>query len=127
MNNQTSSPNHRLQFDYAPIKSGASTTTSVKDLTIEYDVITYQINQQIIKSRAVHHHPLVWDIPTPDQARLIFTRINIKGAQLSQNVECFYNDKAAQERRLSALADAGIMTCADLTTPTSNESSGVNQ
>ena len=101
--------------------------TSLKDLTIEYDVITYQVNQKIIKSGAVHHHPLVWDISTLEKARLILVKINIKGDQISKKIIYYGNDQEAQERRLSALADMGIMACINLATPTSNEFSGVNQ
>jgi hypothetical protein len=97
----------------------------LKDLTIEYDVITYQINHKVIKSDAVHSEPLVWGIRTIDEPRLIFAQINIKGAQLSKQVEYYYSGQEAQEPRLSALADAGVMASIDLALPTSKESSGV--
>ena len=99
----------------------------LKDLTIECDVTTYQINQKVIRSDAIHHQPLVWDIPTLDQARLILSQININGAQLSKQVEYYDSDQEAQERRLSALEDAGIMTCIGLSLPTSGKPGGVYQ
>jgi len=97
----------------------------LKDLTIEYDVITYQINQKVIRSDAIQHQPLVWDIPTLDQARLILSQININGAQISKQVEYYGSDQEAQERHISSLADTGIMTSIDLALPASNESSRV--
>lgn len=97
----------------------------LKEFAVEYDAVTYQINQKVIKAGGVHEQPLVWDIPTLEQARLILDKINIKGAKIHKEVECYYSDQEAQERRLSALVDMGIMTCIDLTPPTSSESSGV--
>ena len=98
---------------------------SLNDFTIEYDVITYQINQHVIKSGVIHKHRLVWDIPTCDQALLILAKLNIKSANIYQRVNHYGSDQQAQERRLSALADAGIMARIDLALPTSNEYNGV--
>ena len=97
----------------------------LKNLTIEYDVITYQINQKVIRSDAIQHQPLVWDIPSLDQARLILSQININGAQISKQVEYYGSDQEAQERRISSLADTGMMTSIDLAQPASKESGGV--
>ena len=97
----------------------------LKNLTIEYDVITYQINQHVIKSGVIHKQCLVWDIPTWEQARLIHAKLNIKSANIYQRVNHYGSDQEAQERRISALEDAGIMTSIDLALPASNESSGV--
>jgi hypothetical protein len=97
----------------------------LKNLTIEYDVITYQINQHLIKSGVIHKHCLVWDIPTWEQACLILAKLNIESANIYQWVNHYGSDQEAQERRISALADTGIMTSIDLALPASNESSGV--
>ena len=97
----------------------------LKNLTIEYDVITYQINQRVIKSGVIQKQRLVWDIPTLDQARLILAKLNIESANIYQWVNHYGSDQKAQERRINALADTGIMTSIDLVLPASNESSGV--
>ena len=97
----------------------------LKNLTIEYDVITYQINQHVIKSGVIQKQRLVWDIPTLDQARLILAKLNIESANIYQWVNHYGSDQKAQERRINALADTGIMTSIDLVLPASNESSGV--
>ena len=97
------------------------------NLTIEYDVTTYQIEQKVIRENGIHHQPLVWDIPTIEQARLILDQISIQGAKISKQVEYYYSDQEAQEHRLSALADTGIMTCIQLNIPTNGKSSGVYQ
>ena len=97
----------------------------LKNLTIEYDVITYQIYQKVIRSGDIHNQPLVWDIPTLDQARLILAKLNIESANIYQWVNHYGSDQKAQERRINALADTGIMTSIDLVLPASNESSGV--
>ena len=99
----------------------------LKNLTIQYDVVTYQINQKVVRSGAVHNQPLVWDIPTLYQTRLILDQISIQGAKISKQVEYYYSDQEAQEHRLSALADTGIMTCIQLNIPTNGKSSGVYQ
>lgn len=95
-----------------------------KELTIEFDVITYLINQKVINASGIHNQLLVWDIPTLEQARLILDQISINGAKICKEVEYYYSGQEAQKRRFSALADTGIMTCIDLALPTSNESSG---
>ena len=97
----------------------------LKNLTIEYDVITYQINQHVIKSGVIHKHCLVWDIPTWEQARLILAKLNIKSASIYQRVNHYGSDQEAQERRISSLADTGMMTSIDLAQPASKESGGV--
>jgi len=97
----------------------------LKNLTIEYDVITYQIYQKVIRSGDINNQPLVWDIPTLDQARLILAKLNIESANIYQWVNHYGSDQEAQERRINALADTGIMTSIDLVLPASNESSGV--
>jgi hypothetical protein len=97
----------------------------LKNLTIEYDVITYQINQHVIKSGVIHKQCLVWDIPTWEQARLIHAKLNIKSANIYQRVNHYGSDQEAQERRISSLADTGVMTSIDLTLPASKESCGV--
>jgi len=97
----------------------------LKNLTIEYDVITYQIYQKVIRSGDINNQPLVWDIPTLDQARLILAKLNIESANIYQWVNHYGSDQKAQERRINALADTGIMTSIDLVLPASNESSGV--
>ena len=104
---------------------GNTMRPSLNDFTIEYDVITYQINQHVIKSGVIHKQMLVWDIPTCDQARLILAKLNIESANIYQWVNHYGSDQEAQERRISALADTGIMTSIDLALPASNESSGV--
>jgi len=105
--------------------AGNTMKPSLHDFTIEYDVITYQINQRVIKSGVIHKQRLVWDIPTCDQARLILAKLNIKSANIYQRGNHYGSDQEAQERHLSALADVGIMTRIDLALPTRNESSGV--
>ena len=97
----------------------------LKNLTIECDVITYQIYQKVIRSGDINNQPLVWDIPTLDQARLILAKLNIESANIYQWVNHYGSDQKAQERRINALADTGIMTSIDLVLPASNESSGV--
>ena len=97
----------------------------LKNLTIQYDVVTYQINQKAVRSGAVHNQPLVWDIPTLYQTRLILDQISIQGAKISKQVEYYGSDQEAQERHISSLADKGIMTSIDLALPASNESSRV--
>ena len=97
----------------------------LKDLTVEYDVITYQIYQKVIRSGDIHNQPLVWDIPTLDQARLILAKLNIESANIYQWVNHYGSDQESQERRINALADTGIMTRIDLVLPASKESSGV--
>jgi len=97
----------------------------LKNLTIEYDVITYQIYQKVIRSGDINNQPLVWDINTLDQARLILAKLNIESANIYQWVNHYGSDQKAQERRINALADTGIMTSIDLVLPASNESSGV--
>ena len=93
--------------------------------SIEYDVITYVINHPLSMSPGIYHEPLVWDIPTLDKARKLLAQISVKDAKIVKSVEYFYNDQAAHNRRLSALADHGIMACIELHTPTSNRTSGV--
>ena len=97
----------------------------LKDLTIEYDVITYQIYQKVIRSGDIHNQPLLWDILTLDQARLILAKLNIESANIYQWVNHYGSDQESQERRINALADTGIMTRIDLVLPASKESSGV--
>ena len=97
----------------------------LKNLTIEYDVITYQIYQKVIRSGDINNQPLVWDINTLDQARLILAKLNIESANIYQWVNHYGSDQKAQERRINALADTGIMTRIDLVLPASKESSGV--
>ena len=104
---------------------GNTMKPSLNDFNIEYDVITYQINQHVIKSGVIHKQCLVWDIPTWEQARLIHAKLNIKSANIYQRVNHYGSDQEAQERRISALEDTGIMTSIDLALPASNESSGV--
>ena len=100
---------------------GNTMKPSLNDFNIEYDVITYQINQHVIKSGVIQKQRLVWDIPTLDQARLILAKLNIESASIYH----YGSDQEAQERRISALEDTGIMTSIDLALPASNESSGV--
>ena len=104
---------------------GNTMKPSLNDFNIEYDVITYQINQRVIKSGVIQKQRLVWDIPTLDQARLILAKLNIKSASIYQRVNHYGSDQEAQERRVSALEDTGIKTSIDLALPASNESSGV--
>tara|TARA_B100000780_G_scaffold190945_1_gene134459 strand:+ start:1021 stop:1332 length:312 start_codon:yes stop_codon:yes gene_type:complete len=97
------------------------------NLTIEYDVVTYQINQKVVRSGVVHNQPLLWDIPTLEQARLILDKISIKGAKISKQVEYYDNDQEAQEHRLSALSDTGIISCVHRNLPTNGEPGGLYQ
>ena len=96
------------------------TKRPTKYLAIEYDVTTYQINKRVISEDGIYSQPLVWNIPTPEEARLILDQINIDGAKAYKETEFYYDDKEAQERRLSALVDMGIMTCIDPALLTSN-------
>jgi hypothetical protein len=105
--------------------AGNTMKPSLNDFTVEYDVITYQINQHVIKSGVIHKHCLVWDIPTWEQARLILAKLNIKSANIYQRVNHYGSDQEAQERRISSLADTGMMTSIDLAQPASKESGGV--
>ena len=93
--------------------------------TIEYDVITYVINHIIKKPNGTYHEPLVWDIPTLEQARELLAQIKVKGAKIVKSVEFYYSDQEAQIRRLSALADNGIIACIELHKPTSDKANGV--
>ena len=93
--------------------------------SIEYDVITYVINHPLSMSPGIYHEPLVWDIPTLEQARELLAQIKVKDAKIVKSVEFFYSDQDAQNRRLSALADNGIMACIELHTPTNYKASGV--
>jgi len=99
----------------------------LKELTIKYDVMTYQITQKVIKAGGVHYQSLVWDIPTIEQARLILDQIYITDAKIHKEVEYYYNDRESQEGRLSTLANTGIMACIELEPSTSTEFSGVGQ
>jgi|GEM_PF-5697021 len=100
-------------------------SNSTQNPSIEYDVITYVINHIIQKPNGTYHEPLVWDIPTLEQARELLTQITVKGAKIVKSVEFYYSDQEAQIRRLSALADNGIMACIELPQPTSDKAGGV--
>ena len=97
----------------------------LRGLAIEYDVVTYQINQKVIKLGTVYEQPLVWDIPTIERARLMLDKNNIKGAKIHKYTEYYYSDQEAQKRRLSALVDMGIITTLELELSTSNQPSRV--
>ena len=98
---------------------------NAQNLSIEYDVTTYAINHPLSMSPGIYHEPLVWDIPTLDKARELLAQISVKDAKIVKSVEYYYSDQAAQNRRLSALADHGIMACIELHTPTRDKASGV--
>ena len=95
------------------------------ELTIEYDVTTYQILKKVIRENGLHNDLVIWDIPTIERARLMFDKINIKGAKIHKYTEYYYSDQEAQKRRLSALVDMGIITTLELELVTSKQSSGV--
>lgn len=93
--------------------------------SIEYDVTTYVINHPLSMSPGIYHEPLVWDIPTLEQARELLAQIKVKDGKIVKSVEFYYSDQEAQKRRLSALADNGIMACIELPQLTSNQTCGV--
>jgi len=93
--------------------------------SIEYDVTTYVINHPLNMSPGIYHAPLVWDIPTLDKARELLAKVNVKGAKIVKYVEYYYSDQEAQNHRLSALADTGIMFCLAVEQLTSATGSGV--
>ena len=92
---------------------------------IEYDVITYVIIHIIKKPNGIYHEPLVWDIPTLEQARELLAQIKVKGAKIVKSVEYYYSDQETQNRRLSALADNGITTRIEVEQLTNATASGV--
>ena len=100
-------------------------SNSTQNPSIEYDVITYVINHPLSMSPGTYHEPLVWDIPTLEQARELLAQIKVKDAKIVKSVEFYYSDQEAQNRRLSALADNGIMVSIELNKPASDKASGV--
>jgi hypothetical protein len=106
-------------------KEGFTMPNPTQNPSIEYDVITYVINHPLSMSPGIYHEPLVWDIPTLEQARELLAQIKVKGAKIVKSVEFYYSDQEAQNRRLSALADNGITTRIEVEQLTNATASGV--